>query len=433
MNKITITALFSASFMFAFVGTAWAVHGEIPAETSTVVAKKDVQIGIDGSIRMRGYTDKDTVLNSADKSAYDGRVRLGVTGKLGDDVKGYVQLETWDGSNSAKDTYTWGGTNLNSGGATKGSLQVLQAWIDYNPNMVGVKVGHMPISLGNKLFYDHTGSGDDAIYAYLNPNKNYELGFLAVKLDDSDYPVANPPSSDSDMYSVLLDAKIGDSMKFGFNATDVKIRDAEREIYNIGIYLSGKVNKFSYLADGEFQLGDHATNEDKEAYAALVSTKYNFGKGYLGLLLGYGSGDDSNTATKNENYTNYLTDTIYQVIIPGYRLKVPGQANKYTGLANMFLVQISGGTKGPCPFTKKDVDIKVTFNWMQLNEGHDLLGTKEDDIGVEVDLFATWKLTKGLVYKVEAGFLLAGDVWSTSIIGDQDDAYFVRHGLELKF
>lgn len=430
MKKIIILAV-NTSLVLGLAGTALAIHGEIPAETSNVVAKKDVQIGIDGSIRMRGFTQKDTVLNSSHKSAYDGRVRLGVASKVGAEVSGYLQLETWNGSNSAKDTYTWGGNNLHDGGATKGSLQVLQAWIDYNPNMFGIKVGHMPISLGNKLFYDHTGSGDDAIYAYLNPNKNYEVGCLIVKLDDSD-DSASTATSDTDMYSFLLDAKINNSMKFGFNATDVNTHHLGVDTYNIGTYLSDKIKNFSYLIDVEFQLGDHETDIDKEAYAVLLSTKYDLGKGYLGFLTGSGSGDD-NSSTNNENYTTYLTDTKYHVIIPGYRFTVPGQANKNTGLANMLLVQINGGTKGVCPLTKKDIDIKLTISWMQLNEELTVFGTKVDDIGVEIDLFANWKLTSGLVYKVEAGFLLAGDVWSNSIIGDQDDAYYVRNGLELKF
>ena len=47
--KKTLSAALSTSLILGFAGTALAVHGEIPAETSTVVAKKGVMIGIDGS------------------------------------------------------------------------------------------------------------------------------------------------------------------------------------------------------------------------------------------------------------------------------------------------------------------------------------------------------------------------------------------------
>ena len=57
-------------------------------------------------------------------------------------------------------------------------------------------------------------------------------------------------------------------------------------------------------------------------------------------------------------------------------------------------------------------------------------------VGTELDLIATWALTAGLTYKVEAAYLWTGDVFETAANGrghNPDDLAFLRHSLEVKF
>jgi hypothetical protein len=62
-------------------------------------------------------------------------------------------------------------------------------------------------------------------------------------------------------------------------------------------------------------------------------------------------------------------------------------------------------------------------------------GALEDDIGWEIDGKVSYKLANGLVYWVEGGYLFAGDVYNglDAAGTGADDAYSVRHGIELTF
>ena len=95
-------------------------------------------------------------------------------------------------------------------------------------------------------------------------------------------------------------------------------------------------------------------------------------------------------------------------------------------MTNLLLAQVNYKTKVVCPLTQKDLALKARVSYALLNE---VPTGVDDDLGIEVDVFATWKLTSGLAYKIELAYLLSGDAWGV----DPDDAYFLRNGLELSF
>ncbi len=72
----------------------------------------------------------------------------------GDNVQGQLTLMSGDPKAADPDkdgNYTWGTAN-----AMQGSLRINQAWILYTYKMAGLKVGHMPLALGKKIFFDYT-------------------------------------------------------------------------------------------------------------------------------------------------------------------------------------------------------------------------------------------------------------------------------------
>jgi hypothetical protein len=426
--KKTFAAALSTTLVLGFAGAALAVHGEVPAETSSVVAKKDVTVAIDGSIRSRGFINKDQVLDSNSATGYDGRVRLGVAAKVGDAVNGYVQLETGDGKD---DNYNWGATAADPrNGGTKGSstanLDILQAWINYNPGMFGVKVGHMPLSIANNVFYDQLGSGNDAIYAYMTP-KNMELGFLTAKLAEGTTSAVD----DTDLYSILYQGKLSDALTIGANFTNINNQAVtDHALYNVGAFVKGKAGNISYLLDVEAQAGSATTTSDYAGYAVKAEMTMKMGKNKLGVLVGYGSGEDNDADTTA--FQSYQTDTHHETTIISYRTAVPylgetgANISQNTSLTNLLLAQVNYSTNVVCPLTKKDLGLKARVSYVLLNE---VPTGVEDDLGLEVDVFATWKLTSGLAYQVELAYLLSGDAYGAN----PDDAYFIRNGLELTF
>lgn len=497
MKKTLTAAALSSMLVLGLAAQALAVHDTAPAETPTV-AKGTSKITLDGSVRERGYYNKST--NTTDQSpgatGYDGRVQLGVNAKVSDQATGYVQLESNTGNS---DSYGWGaplaGTGSLMDGGNKGtgtSMNILQAWVNYKPGPWGVKAGHMPLALGNKIFFDHTGSGDDALVFYVDPNAATHVGALTIKFDEQ---TNGDNSNDLDGYVALVTHKLNDNVNLGANWTYLRGGDTNStavagsagtaavaavvgaagtpgtaavaavpatpwtnelmqglSMSNIGLTADGKFGAISYMADAEFQFGDlwdnGTTTVDASGWAAKVGADYDFGVGKVGLLVGYGSGDDNGADNDADQFVNFLTDTTYDVIIPGYLSAVPGAqwtnaAGKNSGLSNLTLIQLKGSTKTVCPLTGKDLSLLATLSHMKLSEDTktyaDAAKTAragEDSVGNEIDLIATWSLTPGLNYKVEAAYLFVGDVYQTAATGtgaDPDDLMFLRHSLDLKF
>ena len=123
-------------------------------------------------------------------------------------------------------------------------------------------------------------------------------------------------------------------------------------------------------------------------------------------------------------------------------MAVPGMdGSKNTGLANLSIYQIFASVATTCPVSGKPLALETRLSKILLNEDWynvDTNGVAQNDVGVEVDAFATWSLTKNLSYKIEAAYLFAGDAWKGAPYAqdaslDNDNAYFMRHTIELTF
>jgi hypothetical protein len=464
MKKTLSTVALSTVLVLGMAASAFALH-ETQASQTAVSAAGAANLTIDGSIRQRGLIQKsDAVKDSASRSNYDGRVRLGVKAQVGDQVTGYVQLETGSGTGDSYDWGTGSATGINDGGfKTGGSLTVLQSWIQYVTPVAGVKVGHMPLALGNKVFFDHTGEGDDAIMVFKNTDDT-ELAGMMIKFDEQDNTIS---TDDLDGYVFMATHKFSDNLDAGVNWTYVLGGSAGSgelaegmSFSNVGMNANYRQDNLSFLADVEMQFGDvyddGTTAVDASGWAVKLGASIDLGTAKVGLLYGYGSGDDGTDASDNDSFVNFLSSDNYDTIIAGYRAYVPGTSMGLgngnltnSGLSNLSEYQINVSTKTTCPMTGKDLSLMASATYLQLNEeaqaageyanggttGPQYLGN-DDSVGTELDAIATWSLAPGLTYKVEAAYLFVGDAWNTSTSGDganPDDLYFLRHRLVFAF
>jgi len=485
--KKTLTAAALSSVLV--LGLAAASQAADAAATTGVNAAGASKVTLDGSVRQRGAYEKIAAAKDATgHSYYDTRAQLGVAAQVSPEASGYLKLETGAGNG---DTEAWGSysgtSSLTEGGDKLGGLNILEAWINYKPGDFGVKVGHMPLALGNKVFFDHTTSGDDAIVAYgdLNGGATH-VGALTIKFNEND----NDKSDDLNGYVALVTHKVSDTLKLGANWTYLRGEDSGAyttaalvgnlglgagraleigkfpglSMSNIGLTADGKVGAITYLADLEMQFGTAGETDngngstytiDASGWAAKLAGNYDLGGGKVGLVFGYGSGTDEQDMTNDLNdgnndlsfdtYVNFLTDTTYDTVLAGFRAGIPGagwghnqnRGGRNSGLSNLTLFQLNGSTKTTCPLTGKDLSLFASASYMQLSEDMINYGTnKVNKVGTELDLIGTWALTPGLSYKVEAAYLFVGDVFETAAIGtgaDPDDLMFLRHSLELKF
>lgn len=441
MKKFIAIAI-STLFILGLAATAFAIHAEIPAETQAVVAKHPTQITLGGSIRTRGALDKVRFDdNFPSKSSYDERVRLSTDVKVSDQVRGFVMLESGSGNT---DVYTWGGVNCDTtpcgatgvyqeGNTKQSSMDILEAWIEYTPEIVGIKIGHMPLALGNKLFFDHTKFGDDAIVLYKTID-NVHIAALTAKFNER----ATGHADDADAYVALATYK-GEGFDLSGDVTYVDDRaflgttGGEAHLYNLGLRGNAKVAMLNVYGDIELQAGDYdvlVVSGDFKGWAGQIGAKTNLDGINLGLEFGMGSGQDPTEVTTDiKTFVTSLSAvrTVPNAYVYDYRA-VGSLGIQYAGIANTTYVKASV----TAPLTEKLTGNVEAF-WLKATEDVSINGGPLDDsLGYEIDGTVKYQLAKGLVYWVEAGYLIVGDAYNFPT-RDADNAYGIRHGIELTF
>lgn len=478
MKKYLVLVL-GVIFTLGFAASAFAIHAEIPAETQAVVAKGSTQILLGGEIRFRGEIRNNTDLDKASgvsenadtTSYYDGRVRLRIQADVSKNTMGVIHLES--GSLST-DTYTWASTAGDSrgiytpGNGKKGTLDILEAWIQHKFNMgvpAGIKVGHMPLKLGEGLFLDHSKFGDDAIMLFVNPAKELHVALLTAKFTEGTTNMAD----DADAYIALMTyttktTRLGIDLTYiddkrnqitsagALSATNMGPNQKGLHLYNVGLRAATEVGGFGIKGDVELQggssKGDVAlVGADKEinnkGYAYLVGVNYKLNPVKLSLDYAYGSGDSNSADNKNNGFVNALSSVQKYTYVYDYRVATAtGSLN--TGLTNTRYIKLGANAD-----LTKDLNIDANLYMLSAVKDNtitvgqsvsttgDLTGTAttkggSKKIGRELDAKITYKLDKNLVYYVEGGYLWTGAFYDT-VTQHADDAYAVRHGLILSF
>ena len=435
--KRYLALMLGVLFVLGFAASAFAIHAEIPSETQAVVAKSKTQITLGGEIRARGeYREVDFNTDTPGDSYYDSRVRLSIDAQVTPNTEGFVQVEA--GNGDTKDNYTWGvGNNgatgiYNVGNAKRGQFNLLQAWILYKGSGLlgvpaGVKVGHMPLALGNSLFFDHTKFGDDAIVFFVDPTKELHVGLLTAKFGEGKINAAD----DNDAYVGLFVYK-----GQGFNLSgDITYVDGQRTLgpdanihfWNFGLRGDAKVDPVTLRADVELQTGKVTGEPDTKfrGYAVLLGADAKMSGINLTAEFAYGSGDNDNTDNKIKSFVTSLGADPHFTYVYEYRT-ANACGIQYGGLCNTWYIKL--GAAGD--ITK---EISASLNAYLLRAAKTPSGV-DKEIGFEIDPKIVYKIDRNLSYWVEGGYLFAGDFWKG---GDPnakvDDAYAIRHGIMLSF
>lgn len=466
-------------FTLGFAASAFAIHAEIPAETQAVVAKGSTQITLGGEIRLRGELTRNTDVDKAGgqvtatsagenadtDSKYDGRVRLRIQADVSKNTMGVIHLES--GSLST-DTYTWASTagegkgTYTSGNGKKGTLDILEAWIQHKFNMgvpAGIKVGHMPLKLGEGLFLNHSKFGDDIVMLFMNPTKELHVALLTAKFtegttsaaDDADAYIALATYT-SGKTSVGLDVTMLDDKRVwitsaGSLSTSAGAKDGGTQLYNVGLRASTEVGGFGLKGDVEMQSGESTaeaanttlctTNACKtvkhKGYAYLVGASYKLNPVKLSLDYAYGSGDNNSVDDKNNSFATLGSNVQNYTYVYEYRVETANDS-KNTGLTNTEYIKL-----GATADLTKDLNIDANLYLLSavkkksisVSGGNTTTGDSKK-IGTELDAKITYKLDKNLVYFVEGGYLWTGAFYDSATVA-ADDAYAVRHGLTLSF
>lgn len=434
---------------------SYAAPAEIPSDTTAVIAKGKTQITLGGDLRFRGFYGKNLRVREDDtypdnQANYDYRVRLSLEAKVSPNTTGFVELESGDFD---ADNVTWGSQNggargfYDLGNTKESNVTIRQAWIQYQGTGLlgvpaGIKVGRQLVKLGYGLFYDHTYFGDDAILVFVQPMKELTLAAFTIKWSEGKRNL----NDDSTGYGILA-AYAGKG--FGLSA-DIAYVDhqnisglgnADIHLWNIG--LRGNVDDIAgtglnFKADVEFQTGkikDLSPEIKLKGWAAMAGLDYKFKTVPLSLTLEYaiGSGDKDSTNDKLENFITALGQEQHYTFV--YEFLTPSACsglfygNNRTGICNTQYVKFGGAYD-----ITKDLKAELYGYWLRAHKAVAInSATPDKDLGWEVDAKVTYKIDKGLTYWIEGGYFWPGDAYKLSSGKDADDAWAVRHGIQLKF
>jgi hypothetical protein len=454
--KKYLALILGVLFVLSFAASAFAIHAEIPSETQAVVAKTTTQITLGGELRVRGWWRSNInvseegfalPIDANDQAYYDERVRLSLDANVAPGVEGFVMLES---NNEQSDLYTWG--NFNS---KPTNLSINEAWIVYAGSGLlgfnsGLKIGHMPLALGQKEFFDHTKFGDDAIVFFMSPVKGLEVALLTVKFagDGSPSTVVLPASifggfgsvavnltgskydntDDLDGYVGLATYKIDDKNTVGVNYTYLNQSDLGMSHQDLGLHADGNISGFGYKAFGDIQFGKlfdgTSIEQDFKGYAFGLGISYMVNPVNLRASFAWGSGDDDSTDNDIDAFVPYLGDDQHYTLIYEYKV-TPAGGYTNAGLSNTNYYNLG-------------VDYSPTKDLALSLDGYLIYATEtpsgvDDNCGWEVDGKIKYNLAKNLTYQIDAGYFDAGDFYKDLTGQDAKGVTLLRHAITLSF
>jgi hypothetical protein len=461
--KKVSTILLAALFVLSFAASAFGIHAEIPSETQAVVGASTVQITLGGELRVRGwYYDNITsalLPVKADSAAwYDERVRLSLDAKVTPNVEGYVQLET-GGTNAGKSTdkFYWGNFD-----AKPTIMSILQAWITYTGSGLlgipaGIKIGHMPLALGNGTFFDNTKFGDDAIVLFALPTKEVEIDLLSIKLAGDGNPYIIPTfgltvapginldpdgnfitdnsashnNGDLDGYVGIVTYKINDRNTIGLNYTYLNLPDIDFSHQNFEIAGSGNISGLGYKYSADIQFGKSG-DVDFRGWAATAGVNYTVNPVNLRASFAYGSGPTEDPGKDNQ-FETYLDSNQHFTLIYDYNL-ITAAGRSVAGISNTTYYNL-GIDVTPAKAIKASLDGYILrASEGNANYGGTLHTGLSKDVGWEVDGRITYNVAKNLTYVVDAGYMHAGGFYMDLLAGSEvKNPVVLKHAITLSF
>jgi hypothetical protein len=455
----------------------------------------DTDITLGGKILIRGWylknVDNGLPSDSSSEALYSTNANLTVDIKVEENVRGFMELETSCGGSGNCGLYYWGGNggSQNAGGTydtkPQAPLYFRQLWIMYTGSGLlgvpsGIKAGHMPISLGEKVFLNNERFGDDAILVWVDPTKELHLAAGLAKLFEGAY---TNHTDDVDGYIALGTYALDKDNTLGLNWTYIHsdgfcpslnfapftgtLPNVDKlNVHNVGIHANGDISGLTYAASLNWQFGKveatipHGGAWDvvtappptpdsikAKGWAALVKLGYMVDPINIRGSFAYGSGDSDgiNDGDCGEfqtlqgpdeigafarlvHYTQIYERTIQTTSQHALLTTTPGGNVRNTGIANTTYYNLG-------------LDWQATPALRLALDGFILRATKvptgsgwSKAAGTELDFKGEYKIAKNLSYFVEAAGFWAGNYYEDSgLVAEKENVTQLIHGLLLKF
>lgn len=289
-------------------------------------------------------------------------------------------------------------------GADGANFRVKNSYADFTTGMARFKVGTFgsTISRGFMFADDHSG-----IYAGLNAGDMALLQFLWVKVDEEE--VAGN-DNEVDYYSFLPVINVSDSLSVTPHLTYSATEGGDNDIWWLGADVDFSADGMSLWGTAIYNGGEiNDGANDVEAWLLAAG-------GSVGMFHGqafYATGDDTAGDGDAEAFVSPSGSSYYWAEIMGYGIfdNQESAGSPEDNISNIMAANVGVKTK---------VSEKLTLGgdlwYAALAE--DVNG--EDELGVEVDLKATYAIYDNLNLDLVAAYLFAGDATSNDGSNEED-------------
>jgi hypothetical protein len=331
------------------------------------------------------------------------------------------------------------------------------AYLHYKSPVGQWRVGYLNDGAWGTVFMDTSMPRGKMAWSWNAPNWMYTIQI--VKMAENSRTALNHSTAadlDGDKYCTAFryswkNAEAGILIGLGRDAARKPAPDSYKGLYNnfmpfarlsLGpvklqtevIYFIGKLRDYE----------DDAARTDVQlsAWSGWLDATADFGRFYAGGTVAYVAGDDPGTADKAEGdalrnnggrdwnpcLIMWNDDFTYWVgNVNGYADGAT-TARQSGSMYNAWFFQLRGGVR-PC----KELDIAAFVSYANADK-KPTAAWLYNDYGYEVDLTATWKITRNLSYMLGAGYLFTGKYYKgASDLNAVRDNYLLLNKLTLTF
>jgi hypothetical protein len=393
---------------------------------ATAASAVESQFG--GYWRVRAYTQVDfDGQDSGSTALTDTRTRLYYTAVFNENFS-FVNKFEWN--NTFGDNV---GGDIGADGT--GIFRIKNSYADFTTGNVRFKVGTQGATLNRGFLFADDGSG---IYAGANVGDMALLQFLWLKVDEKDVvgsEIADPPTvvdgeldtvdvfqDEFDYYAFVPVVTVSDSLSITPTVLYANTEGTDTDIWWAGADVDFSTDGMSVWFTGLYNGGevdDGTTTEDISAFLLAAG-------GSVGMFHGevfYATGDDDPTDGDYDAFFSPTGSSYYWSEIMGYGIfdNTVSAGSPDDNITNIIAANVGVKTK---------VSEKLTIGgdlWYAMLAEDDANG--EDDLGVEVDLKATYMIMDNLNLDLVAAYLFAGDATG----GGEEDPIEVGARISLSF
>lgn len=299
-----------------------------------------------------------------------------------------------------------------------GEIEVKEAYIDYDSGF-RFRTGRWETTFGSEIFFSEESSG--IMVGWANNRFSSSGGYFTLQETEAERIDHTMSYLMAGYAQKGVSVSVYDILIHESQPSSDEPEDYIKSLHNLAIHIEGESDTVSFMLEGNRQFGEYYnadanTCADYKGFAILAECRLNLSRFAPGVIVGYGSGEDGETASEVNAYQSFDS-----------------------GLSINDLIVIEEGLTGS-EETLSDISvIRIDSAIYPVNNlvflpgiaYYRKTGTADNkNIGTEVDLFVEYDFNAYFNGTAGAGYLFAEN---GAGINDPSDAWLICVELQFSF